>query len=365
MRLLSLLTFGLTLCAQGVKAPVELAALQKQATEAREQNRPQDAIRLYRESVRQQPNWSEGWWYLGTLLYDQNSYAPARDALVRLVQLEPKAPPAAWALLGLCEFETKNYPESLLHLERSFFNEARDDPFARATRYHAALLLTKKAQFELALGRLAEISAPDTESADLIRAIGVAGLRMPILATGLPAAQQALADQVGRALFDGYVRREKDAELKYQALLTQYPGLPELHHLHGVALLTSDPPAAIAELKREIEISPRHVAARLQIAFEFLKQGDPAKALPYAREAVALEPNSFAAHAALGQALVDTDELAKGIVELEKARTLAPDSPETHRKLASAYTKAGRDKEATLAREIFSKLRALNDNKNR
>lgn len=351
--------FGSAIFAQAPRTPSELPTIQTQATQAREQNRTQDAVRLYRESVRLQPNWSEGWWYLGTLFYDQNSFAPARVALTKLVQLEPQAPPAAWALLGLCEFETKHFPESLRHLERSFINEARDNPFARAARYHAALLLTKTGRFEAALKRLAEIAAPDSESPELIRAIGVAGLRLALFATELPVAQQPSADQVGHALFNGYVRREKEAELEYQALLALYPQRPELHHLHGVALLTSDPTSAIEELKREIAISPRHVAARLQIAFEYLKQGDAAKALPFAREADALEPTSFAAHAALGQAFVDLDDLPRGILELEKARALAPDSPETHMKLASAYAKAGREKEAAQEREFFLKLRSL------
>ena len=107
MRFLAfLLLTTLAAQAKGVRTPAAMAVLQRQATEAREQNRNQDALRLYRECVRLQPNWSEGWWYLGTLLYDQNAYAPARDALLKLVQLEPKSPPAAWALLGLCEFET-------------------------------------------------------------------------------------------------------------------------------------------------------------------------------------------------------------------------------------------------------------------
>ena len=155
----------------------------------------------------------------------------------------------------------------------------------------------------------------------------------------------------------------REPSAKYLALLEKFPLRPELHHLHGVALLTGDPAAAIGELKREIEISPRHVAARLQIAFEYLKEGEAAQALRYAREAAALDPNSFAAHNAAGQALIDTGDLANGIIELERARTLAPDSPETHRKLATAYAKAGREKDAAHEREVFAKLRSLLDNK--
>ena len=359
MRLLAATLVCFTALAQGVGTPAAIAALESQATEAREQNRIPDAIRLYREALRLHANWSEGWWYLATLLYDQNSFAPARDALVKLLQLEPKSPPAAWALLGLCEFETKNYPDSLRHLEHSFIGEARDDPFARATRYHAAMLLTRSGQFEAALKHLSEISAPDSETPELIRAIGVAALRIPVLAPELPAAQRDISDQVGHALFDGYLRREKEADARYQALIAQYPTRPELHYLHGVALLSSDTSAALAEFQKEIEISPRHVPARLQTAFEFLKEGTAVKALPYTRQAVAIEPNSFVAHNAAGQALIESGDLKGGIVELEKARALAPASPETHLKLASAYSQAGREQDAAREREAFAKLRNI------
>ena len=273
------------------------------------------------------------------------------------MRLEPKAPSPAWALLGLCDFETKNYEEALRHFDRSFIGEARDNPFARATRYHAALLLTKSGQFELALKRLAEISAPDTETSDIVRAIGLASLRITLLVTEIPESQYEFVDAVGHAVFDGNVRREKEAEAKFQALLAQYPKRPQLHYLHGQALLSSDTQAALREFEHEIEISPGHVPARLQIAFEYLKEGEPAKALPYARQAAVIEPGFFAAHAAAGQALMESGDLPNGIIELEKASALAPNSPETHMKLASAYAQAGREQDAKRERDIFAKLR--------
>lgn len=356
--LLLTLAFTLAAMAQLATTPASLASLQRQAAEARDQNRIPDAIRLYRDCVRLQPNWTEGWWYLGTLLYDQNSFAPAKDALLKVVQLEPNSPSPAWALLGLAEYQTNNYADSLKHFERSFLGDREDNPFGRASRYHAALLYTRAGQFEMALGRLAQISSPDTETPELVRAIGAAALRIPNLAP----AQFEIADAAGHAQFDRFVRREQDAEAKITALLAQYPKRPELHHLHGTFLLTSDPAKAIEEFKTEITISPRHTAARLQIAFEYLKEGEPAKALPYAREAAAIDPQSFAAHNAMGQALVETGDLKAGIAELEKARAIAPDSAETHLALASAYAKAGRPADAAREREAFTRLKNLRDN---
>src|SRR5215472_2861214 len=89
----------------------------KQATAAREANRVDEAIRLYREGVRTNPSWAEGWWYLGTLYYDANKFPAAKEALLRFVKLQPNAAPG-WAMLGLSEFETKDYKNSLAHLER-------------------------------------------------------------------------------------------------------------------------------------------------------------------------------------------------------------------------------------------------------
>ena len=58
----------------------------KAATEARTQNRIPGAIGLYRQAVKLRPSWAEGWWFLGELLYDQNQYPEARDALRRLIR---------------------------------------------------------------------------------------------------------------------------------------------------------------------------------------------------------------------------------------------------------------------------------------
>ena len=121
-------------------APGDFERLSRQATAARLDGRTEEAVRYYRASLRAQPAWSEGWWHLGTLLYDKNSFAQARDAYARLVKLEPKAS-TGWAFLGLCEFETKEYAKSLAHLERGIALERETDPqVGKVARYHSALL---------------------------------------------------------------------------------------------------------------------------------------------------------------------------------------------------------------------------------
>ena len=337
----------------------------KKAEQARESNQVDQAIKLYRECVHLRPSWAEGWWYLGTLLYDKDSFADARESLTHFVKIEPQGAPG-WALLGLSEYETGAYKEALAHLERSLALDLKgglkgDPQVSKVARFHAGLLFTYFGQFEMASQRYAQLSIQGGDDPAMIVAIGLAVLRMPMLPAALPASQRELVADAGRAVHDAMARRPADAKREFDGLLAKYPNTPEIHNIYGTYLLEGDPDAAIREWKRELEISAKHVPARLQLAFEYQKRGEAASGLVYAREAVGLEPGSFAAHNALGRVLVETGELREGIAELEKSRDLAPDSPETRVALASAYAKAGRAQDAARERAEFLRLRKLRE----
>ncbi len=83
----------------------DFASLVAGADAARQQGDAPKAIELYKRATQKNPNWPDGWWFLGILQYDQNRYQLAGDALTRYLQLTPKAAPA-FALRGLCEFNT-------------------------------------------------------------------------------------------------------------------------------------------------------------------------------------------------------------------------------------------------------------------
>jgi tetratricopeptide (TPR) repeat protein len=341
-------------------APSTFPDIAKQATAAREANRVDDAIRLYREGVRTNPSWAEGWWYLGTLYYDANKFPAAKEALRRFVKLQPDAAPG-WAMLGLSEFETKDYKGSLAHLERGLNHGLNEGDVANVARYHAALLLTHSGQFEMALKTLNDLAARGVDNADTILAFGLASLRVPALPTDLATAKRPMVEEVGRVMFDAGARRGEAAQAGFKRLAAEYPDEPEIHYLYGTFLANNDPDQAIDEWKRELQISPNHVPARVQLALEYLKRGDAETALPYAREAIKLEPGAFATHYALGRVLVGSGNVPEGIHELEKARELAPDSPETRVALASAYAKAGRSQDAARERGQFQKLQQQRD----
>lgn len=337
------------------------AAIAGQAEAARDAGRTEEAIRLYRRGVAASPKWPEGWWNLGTLLYDRNAWTEAKAAFARFVVLEPKGAPG-WAFEGLCEFETHDYGHSLEHLQMGLRLGIPDgEPLAKVARYHAALILTLDKQFESALQFFSQLAVQGTGDRQTVLATGIAGLRMAVLPDQLAADKRELAYETGRAIREGSARHDEQARREFADLIARYPTQAELHDLMGRALIANDPDGALSQWKKELAVSPGHVPARLEIAFEYIKRGQPEAGLPFARDAAKLAPELFAAHNALGQILIRMDDVQGGVRELERARDLAPASPETRVVLASAYTKAGRAADAARERAEFLRLKKERD----
>ena len=109
----------------------------------------------------------------------------------------------------------------------------------------------------------------------------------------------------------------------------------------------------------EIAVTPDHVFARLQIAFELVRRGEPAAAQPFAEATVKLAPALFSARLALGIVRLELGDVASAITELERAAALAPGSPQAHFMLARAYARAGRTADANRERGEFKRLDEL------
>jgi tetratricopeptide (TPR) repeat protein len=91
----------------------------KAGEEARIANRLDDAIQSYKNAVRIQPKWADGWWYLGALFYQKDFYPKHEMPSAKLVVLEPNRGPA-WAMLGLCQFQMREYELAGKSLERGY-----------------------------------------------------------------------------------------------------------------------------------------------------------------------------------------------------------------------------------------------------
>jgi tetratricopeptide (TPR) repeat protein len=338
--------------------PTPLQQIQKQAEAARKQNRVDDAIRLYNKGVAVQASWEEGWWSLGTLHYSLDQFAEARDAFRHLTVIQPGAG-APWAMLGLAEFETKQYDQALSHLRHAAdLHSGQEQNIADEANFRLALLLTRYQEYEGAMKILALFAQRNLNDAKFIEAMGIAALRKPLLPAEVVPTDRQLIMDVGRVMYDATALRTTAAGAEFKILVDKYPETPNIHYLYGSFLMFADANNGLREMKKELEISPAHVPAMVTIANEYIQRNDFQAALPYAQKATELEPQSFPAHTVLGRVFAEGDlDSKRGIQELEEARKLAPGSPQVRIALATAYAKAGRKEDATRERREFLKLR--------
>ena len=330
--------------AQNTASSFEDLALR--ASAAREADDVPRAIELYGQALQLNPKWPEGWWFLGSLQYEADSYAAARDALTRFIDLTPDGGPA-FALRGLCEFETGEYTQSLNDLERGLSLGAANQPRdAQILGYHEALLLTRLGSFEGALQKYALLARGSVPNPEALVGIGLAGLRAPLLPKDLSADKQDLFLAAGTAARHFMAGDEKTARQEFQDLFQRFPTAANAHYFYGYLLFPAHPRHAIREFKQELEIAPSNAAAQLMVAWGSLGQNDFPDALICMLRKPPQKIRRFypSLRLVLGRALVETGDIKGGIEHLEKELRLNPESLETHIALAKAYSEAGRSR---------------------
>ena len=327
------------------------------AEDARVAGRLDEAATLYRKALDAQPSWTEGWWYLGTILYSLERFEEARDAFRRVVGAKPEDG-AAWAFKGLCEFELRSYDRALSDLQRSQLLGLPNKEVHHVAVYHLGILLTRYEQFEASLEHLAGLARQGNESTSIVEALGLSVLRLPFLPQELPPRKREMVLMAGRATNHWANARRPAAQRGFEELILRYPEEKNVHYAFGVFLLKEDPDAALEEFHRELRRSPFHVEAMLQIALEKILRAEHDEARALAEKAVELAPRNGAARNILGRVLLNMGETEAAIEHLEVGVTISPLSREMRFELARAYTRAGRTEDAAREREEFKRLDA-------
>lgn len=327
-----------------------------EANRAREAQREDEAIALYKQALELRPEWEEGLWYLGRSLWDKEQYAPARDILRRFVALRPDAG-AGWALLGLCEFHGREYSRALDHLQRAMSLGMGDRPDLKQSAFESVLvLLTRFERYDDGIGMLSAMVNSGQCDAPIIEAAGLAGLRMPLLPSEIPENRRNLIRMAGQALCAAQQGNRDQSLQSLEAMEKAYPNEPGVHFLLGSYLMNVRPEDGIREMQHELEISPSHVPARNRLAEQYVKMGQYDEALALAQEAKKLAPENFSVSIATGEALLGKGDTAEGIRELEHAREMAPDNVRIRWDLVRAYSAAGRNDDAAREKQEIEKL---------
>lgn len=332
----------------------------KQADAARSADRVRDAIDLYAQGVHLRPQWSEGWWSLATLLYDQDRFPEAKTAFQRFAAISPK-PGVAYSFLGLCEYETRDYDLALSHFRawaRAGWPGSRQS--IDVSVFHFALLLTRDGEFVQALYLLATEAAKVGEAPALAEAMGLASLRMRNLPEDYaPEARERVWLAGEAAVYAAQTNPQFDRANDFAGrLASHYGDQPEVHYFRGTLFTMQDRPGdAEHEYRAALRISPDFVPALLAMAEFDLNRHEISEAETFARKSVELAPKNPEAHHVLGRVLMTKDDNAASAKELEIAEKLAPDSALVHSQLAIVYSKLGYTQESKKEAATFLRLK--------
>ncbi len=331
--------------------------LADQAQRANDENRLDDAARLYAKALTLRPRWAEGWWALGNLQYDQDRYAKAAADFEKVIALQPENG-TAHAMLGLCEFELGHAAPALRHIERGKSLGLQKNPdLWHVVLYHEGILLQRKGSFQAAQDTLEELCLQTGSNDKVAMVLGMTMLRLSAAEPPQPGSTDAdVVLRVGRAECLAGQKKYDESRPALEQAVREHPNYPNIHYAFGLFLLElRDVTGAVDQFKQETVNQPNDVVARLRIAAAEYKQ-DSAAGIPYAEEAVKLAPQQPYGHYLLGLLRLDVDDYLKAIPELEIAEKGLPREPKIYFALGTAYSRAGRKKESAEARATFARL---------
>jgi tetratricopeptide (TPR) repeat protein len=320
---------------------LDIEALQKLAQQEGESGKTTEAIRDYQRVLAQRPKWKEGWWNLGALQYSDNRFVEATSTLQHVVEFAPDLG-AAWSLLGLSEFEAKDFADALIHLEKARLLGIKDDEeIERVSNYHLGLLLVRTGKFERASDLLLKSFGGGDMSTQVKLALGLATLRIALLPEELDPSQEALVLAAG-----GIPSSGTEALDRFPALLNAYHDIPYLHYAYGLSLAKAGrDKEAIALLSEETKVSPESPLPWIEISRLQLHLGAVNEAVTSAQKVVTLAPTSKIAHESLAVALKSSGDTERAAAEQKIADHLAvQEVPE--QRLVLRYTNANANSEA-------------------
>ncbi len=362
---LALALAGLALRAPAQTASVPpLSRLQKDAESALARRHARRAVDLFQRAVERDPKWKEGWWRLGVLLYQDHQFSAARIAFIHLTRLNRRLG-APWVLRGLCDFEMRDFNQSLLHIQEGIALGLPPDPNLRQVAfYHQAQDLILMRDYDQAMLILRYFPMHQHETTGVLYAYGLAALRIPLLSETLPqtigGARLQLVRQVGRAEFLAGERKFALSLQLISRLVKAHPRTPNLHYVQAVFLASQGrQQASLQAFREELQINPRSVPARLQLASDNLANNHLRHAAVYLDEALKLQPQNFAAHYLRGELLMQQQHYHAAARELEISKMIVPDDSQIRYALAQAYLRLHRYAAARREQQAFLRLRPL------
>ena len=264
-------------------SPAGIEELQTLALQEAQAGKTDEAIRDYQRVLAAQPEWKEGWWNLATLQYSANRFSDARSTLLKVIGFAPTMG-TAWSLLGLSEYETKDFSNSLPHLQKAQSLGIDDDDVKRVSLYHLALLLVHAGSFDQSYDLLLANFGNSTMSPQVKYVLGLAMLRVPLLPDEVDPSQESLVAAAGDVAAAG-----EAAITLFPNLIASNPDAPYLHYAYGLVLSKAGKvQEALAQMQQETKISPDSPLPWLEISRLELQRGQTRESHAAATKATTL-----------------------------------------------------------------------------
>ena len=130
--------------------------------------------------------------------YASRRYPEAIGALKKWVEAKP-GDGTAWAVMGLAEFELRDYDNALIHLQRGQqLGVGASAQAIELAKYRLGSLLIRKGQFEMATDLLGPLAGQPPLASEIQFALGLALLRIPSLPDDVDSDRHSLVRASGR-----------------------------------------------------------------------------------------------------------------------------------------------------------------------
>jgi tetratricopeptide (TPR) repeat protein len=256
------------------------------------------------------------------------------------------------------------------------------EPSARAKEaYSRALELERQGNAPAALSLLWEAAGLAPRDADIQMRLGEALEKIGALDAAIDAYRRAISERPSlikaeNNLILALVKAGRGPEglERAHALVAHSPRDPNSYFTLGLAQSEQDIDGAIASFRRALELAPRHVLARYNLALVLKRadrlneavdelkraiaiepradahyllgviawqQGDLDRAVEALRAAVSIDPSSADGYYTLGAVLKAKQEWNGAIAALRNAIALRPDQPAAHYTLAQVFQQSG------------------------
>jgi tetratricopeptide (TPR) repeat protein len=297
----------------GQSDAASLDQIAQRAVEEAEAGHNAEAISDFQTVLKARPNWREGRWNLGMLEYQTSDFEGATKEFKQIVVIAPQMG-AAWAVLGLSEYELHRYEESLKALEKAHaLGVKEDEEIARVADYHLALARTRAGECDAARELLLAEFAAGQPNSQIKIALGLAGLKAPLIPAELDPSREALVAAVGEALLD----REHGSE-KLAQIAKEHPEIPSLRQ---DSKPESKNDAAVMRRLFALDATSARDSSWLQAQKDYFS-GRDVEAAQDLKAWVASHPDDGTAWAMLGLCEYRQKDYANALIHLDRGATL-------------------------------------------